>query len=121
MKEDYYHIKISLNFSTKRIGLRAEPNLGKEDIISKLPKDLTRRMVLSQVNGFFDPARIIMRHLWIGEMKSARWDAPIPPGMRQEWRILCDGSNDGSFRCTLIASKCKVTPLKVISMVQKYV
>ena len=173
VKEDFFHFKICLNFSKKKRGLRSEPNLHKHEVVSKLPQDLTRRMVLSQVNGFFDPAglamaftvraKILMRYLWIGIIKDVCWDEPIPSKLRERWQkffielfgiesikfrrclkpvdmiigynpqliVFCDGSKEaygtvayarwelqnGTFTCSLIASKCKVTSLKVISTV----
>jgi hypothetical protein len=56
---------------------------------------LTKRMVLSQVNGIYDPmglatpftlkAKVLMRRLWLGGAKSLGWDDPMPEFMRQEW------------------------------------
>ena len=52
-------------------------------------------MVLSQVNGIYDPlgfaspftvkAKILMRKLWSGNARSLGWDDPMPATYRDEW------------------------------------
>ena len=55
-KEDIFSFKVKLNFSKKRGNARVGPDLSQSEIPEKVPKQLTRRIVLSQLNGFFDPA-----------------------------------------------------------------
>ena len=55
---------------------------------------MTKHMILSQVNGIYDPmglaspftvkAKILMRRLWASEMKLG-WDDPMPENLRDEW------------------------------------
>ena len=94
-KKIFSFFKVKLNFSKKRGNVRVGPDLSQSEIPEKVPKQLTRRIVLSQLNGFFDPAgllvpfimrgKIMMRLLWIGEMKNAGWDVLIPAVQQEEW------------------------------------
>jgi hypothetical protein len=52
---DEFGFKTKLNFSEKKRKIRSSPNLKQEEIRSRTPKDLTKRMILSQVNGIYDP------------------------------------------------------------------
>lgn len=55
---------------------------------------LTKRMVLSQVNGIYDPmglvspftvrAKIMLRKLWAQD-KKLDWDDAMPERLRREW------------------------------------
>ena len=94
IQEDFICFSVKLNFSRKKGKQHIEPNICEEDILHKFPEVLTRRMVVSQVNGFYDPlglaapttvaAKILVRKLWIGEMKSKGWDDAIPEDQRLE-------------------------------------
>ena len=71
------------------------PNLHEDELVEGFPETKTRRDIIGQVNGFFDPpgfatpvtvaAKIMVRKLWIGKMKELGWDDPIPESLRQEW------------------------------------
>ena len=57
-------------------------------------QQLTKRMILSQINSVYDPlglagpftvrAKILMRHLW-GSDQKLDWDDPIPEENRENW------------------------------------
>ena len=59
-----------------------------------IPEKLTKRQILSQVNGIYEPlglispftvkAKIMLRKLWAQDQKFG-WDEPIPSSFRQEW------------------------------------
>ena len=58
---------------------------------------LTKRMILSHVNGIFDPlglvsrftvrSKILMRRLWNQCNSDLGWDDPIPLVVRQKWHV----------------------------------
>ena len=84
----------SINFSPKRRKIRDGPNLTVDQIPHSIPIGLTKRMILSQVNGIYDPlglatpftirAKIMMRRLFT-EQKQLEWDDAIPEEYRDEW------------------------------------
>ena len=93
---DTCNFSVRLNFSPKRRKAHTgPPNLRIEQITKEIPVDLTKRMILSQVNGIYDSmglatlfplkAKILMRKLWSGECKSLGWDEPIPQERRRDW------------------------------------
>ena len=92
---DEFCFKTQLNFTPKIKKLRSGPSLTQEQVPALIPPILTKRMVLSQINGIYDPlglaapftvrAKILMRKLWIGESKDLSWDDPIPASLREEW------------------------------------
>ena len=94
-KLDTFKFTVRLNFSPKRKKQRTGPDLAIEDIPSEIPVCLTKRMILSQINGIYDPmglaspftvkAKIFMRNLWSGESKKLGWDDCIAVTRRQEW------------------------------------
>lgn len=89
--------EVKLNFSTKRRKVHSEPKLSREQVPRNIPLPLTKRQVLSQVNGIYDPmglispftvrAKIMLRKLW-GLEKKLEWDDPIPECFRQEWMFF---------------------------------
>lgn len=93
--EDEFRFKVQLNFSPKIRKCRSGPNLNRNQVPSSIPPILTKRMVLSQINGIYDPlglatpftvrAKMLMRKLWIGESKILSWDDPIPDCLREDW------------------------------------
>lgn len=92
---DEFCFKTQLNFSPKIRKARSGPNLTQAQVPNLIPAILTKRMVLSQINGIYDPlglaapftirAKILMRKLWLGESKDLSWDDPIPASLREEW------------------------------------
>ena len=71
-----------------------EPNLIREEVPRKLPTIFTKRQVLAQVNGIFDPlgllspftvkAKILLRRIWRQDKKLG-WDDPIPQSHLNDW------------------------------------
>ena len=68
-----------------------------------IPLILTKRIILSQINAFFDPlglaspfairAKILMRRLWIGKLKNLSWDDPISAEKTSLWVELFEDSS----------------------------
>ena len=56
---DLIKFKVKLNFSKKIKNLRTEPDLKEPDVPSRIPQILTKRMVMSQLNGIYDPLGLI--------------------------------------------------------------
>ena len=54
-KTDSFHFSVRINFSPRRKKIRTDPDLNISQIPSEIPIALTKRMVHSQVNGFYDP------------------------------------------------------------------
>ena len=91
-KEDTLFFPGRINFSPKKRNVFTGPDLKPEDIPSKVPLQLTRRLVLQQVMAVYDPlgilspfllkAKILLRETW--ELKLG-WDQPLPEQMRESW------------------------------------
>ena len=93
---DIFRYKIKLNFSLKKRGIRCGSDLKREEIPSKIPAVITKRMVLSQMNSIYDPlglitpftvvAKLILKELWKGNLD---WDEDIGDDNRtQEVQFL---------------------------------
>ena len=92
---DNFHFSAKLNFSTKNRKIHSLPNLKPHDVPDCIPGTLTKRMILSQINGIYNPrglispftvrAKIMMRKLWTHEPKIV-WDDPIPDKLLDEWK-----------------------------------
>ena len=54
MQGDYFKYTVKLNFSKKQGNLRSEQDLTREDFRHIIPLVLTKRMLLSQLNGIYD-------------------------------------------------------------------
>ena len=93
-KNDKMYFKLNLNFSAKKRKSKSQPNLSPETILDGIPAELSKRIMLSQINGIYDPrgllapftvrAKIMMRKLWARD-KRLDWDDPIPSELRDEW------------------------------------
>ena len=56
---------------------------------------LTKRIVLSQVNGIYDPmglscpfttkAKVLLQMMWMGKLRGLNWDDPLPDEVKDEW------------------------------------
>ena len=79
---DEINFTVDLKLEENRLhGKKRQPNKLQSCLV---PLNLTRRMILSQINGLFDPiglaspfaikAKILMRRLWIGKLKELGWD-----------------------------------------------
>ena len=53
--EDKFCFKVKLNFSERKKKLRTESDIDVHQLQEKIPQVLTKRMILSQVNGIYDP------------------------------------------------------------------
>lgn len=95
---DTLSYEVKVNFSQKQRKIRTEPNLTENNVLEGTPIQLTRRMILSQVNGIFDPlglvspfvvnAKILLRKI---TDQKAGWDDPISEKDRNEWTaFFCD-------------------------------
>ena len=91
--EDTITFEVNLNFSKKVRGQRTGPNIkAREEVPSSVPEILTKRMVLQQVMGIYDPmglispftikAKMYLRETWILKLD---WDDPLPQDMRRKW------------------------------------
>ena len=88
---DVFKFDVHVNFSPKQRKLRTGPDLILENVSTKIP--LTKRMILSQINGIYDPlglagpftvrAKILMRKLW--SVVELGWDDVIPETHMAEW------------------------------------
>ncbi len=56
--EDMLHVMTSINFSKKK-KMRLGQNLSHEQVRAQTPKPLTRRELLSQVSGVYDPVGLV--------------------------------------------------------------
>ena len=82
---DVIHMKVHLNLSPKRRNIRTEPDSLTSQIPDSIPLVLTRRLVLQQVMGVFDPygflapfmlfAKILLRETWTHKL---HWDETLP-------------------------------------------
>ena len=94
MKDDMIYFSIKLNFN--RIIKRSRSKVPKN--YSKVPQCLAKRLILSQVNGIFDPmglsspftvkAKILMRRLWTEDSKRLGWDDAIPKEEQKSWGTI---------------------------------
>ena len=94
-KTDLFHFSVRINFSPRRKKTRTGRDLNINQIPSEIPTTLTKRMVLSHVNGIYDPlglaalftakAKILLWKLCGTNMKNLDWDEPIPDELRKEW------------------------------------
>ena len=84
--KDQFRFKVKLDFATTKA-----KGCDKENPI---PGEITKRIILSQINRVYDPlglaapvtvrAKILMRQLWTTEEKLG-WDDPIPERQRNNW------------------------------------
>ena len=92
-KEDVMVFKVSLNFSPKKKGSRTGKNLTAEEVPRSIPMVLSRRIVLEQSMGIYDPmglicpfiliSKIYLRETW--QLDALKWDDPLPPSLRDKW------------------------------------
>ena len=99
-KKDQFSYKVRINFSARCKNIRTGPDLTVKEIVQEIPKQLTKRMILSQVASLYDPlglaipftiwCKLLMRQLIT--LKQERkpdeqlgWDEPIPDVMHAQW------------------------------------
>jgi len=85
---------VKLNFSERKKKLRTESDIKLHQLQEKIPQDLTKLKILSQINSIYDPlglvgpftvwAEVLMRQLWASEVK-IDWDVPLPEGHKRDW------------------------------------
>jgi len=91
-QSDTFEYKVKVNFSPKHRNIRSAPNLTVDNVLECFPAVLTQRMILSQLNSFFDPvglaapvivcAKIMMRRLHTYKLG---WDDPVAQHDRHDW------------------------------------
>ena len=91
-EEDNISFQATLNFSVKKRGQRTGPNLKREEVPGLLPTTLTKRLVLQQVMGIYDPmglvspftllAKMYLRETWRLQLD---WDDALPPHLYKKW------------------------------------
>ncbi|XP_060777189.1 uncharacterized protein LOC132886503 [Neoarius graeffei] len=59
VQEDKLHVMSSINFSKRKKKMRLGQNLLQEEVKAQTPNPLTRRELLSQVAGLYDPAGLV--------------------------------------------------------------
>ena len=84
---------VTLNFSAKKHGAHTGPDLKHDQIPESLPVHLSRRQVLQQVMGIYDPmgiaspftllAKVYLRETWQLKLD---WDDPLPAYLYNKWR-----------------------------------
>ncbi|KAG1961312.1 hypothetical protein F2P79_005478 [Pimephales promelas] len=80
-EEDRLYIMTSVNFSKKKRKVRTEQDLLEEEVRSKTPNPLTRRHLLSQVAGLYDPLGL---EGGSGCLTRHTWDSALSEGIRRE-------------------------------------
>lgn len=90
--DDTISFVVTLNFSKKKHGERTEPKLERESLPESLPSILTKRLVLQQVMGIYDPmglvspftllAKVYLRETWQLKLD---WDDALPPQLYKKW------------------------------------
>lgn len=53
--KDQFSYKVRINFSARRKNIRTGPDLTVEERVQEVPKQLTKRMILSQGASLYDP------------------------------------------------------------------
>lgn len=61
VKEDKLYVMTSINFSKRRRKMRLGQDLCEEEVIKNTSNPLTRRALLSQVAGLYDPIGLVTR------------------------------------------------------------
>ncbi len=97
-EEDMLYIMMSVNFSKRKKKLRTEQNLLEDEVRLKTPNPLTRRHLLSQVAGLYDPLGLVtpakqkgailvrkaFQEAGSGCLVRHTWDTALSEGIRGE-------------------------------------
>ncbi|XP_039513360.1 uncharacterized protein LOC120468822 [Pimephales promelas] len=97
-EKDTLYIMTSINFSKRKKKMRIGQNLLKEEVRTKTPNPLTRRMLLSQVAGLYDPIGLVtpvkqkgailvrkaFQEAGRGKLAKDTWDEPLSENLREE-------------------------------------
>ncbi|KAL4006302.1 alcohol-forming fatty acyl-CoA reductase [Sarotherodon galilaeus] len=94
VEEDKFFLMVAINFSTRKKKMRTQVDLTEENVGEKTPNPLTRRMLLSQVAGLYDPLGlatplkqkgvILVRRAFqeAGILTKDTWDKPLSSELR---------------------------------------
>lgn len=84
---DKLRVMTSVNFSKKRGKMRTGVDLREEEVRGKTPNPLTRRMLLSQITGFYDPIGLATPAKQKGVMlvREAYQEASISSPVKDTW------------------------------------
>ena len=121
---DKLRVTVSINFSKKRGKMRTGIDLLEEEVRGQTPNPLTRRILLSQIAGFYDPIGLATPAKQKGLMlvreayqetnanSSVRdtWDDPLSPRLREASIRLFEDY----VRLSQISFKRSLTPTEVI-------
>ena len=103
-----------LSFKTTPIYTQIENVTADPFVIREIVSEpLTKRLILSKVNGIYDPlglaapftvrSKIMLRKLWTLQ-KGLEWDEPISEELSKEWRVFFEETKELNdvefFRCT---------------------
>ena len=91
-RSDVILYEVTLNFSSKRRGIRTGANLKKADLPRALPDILTKRTVLEQVMKIYDPLGLVspftlLAKMYLSEVWSRNldWDTHLPADLTTKW------------------------------------
>ena len=94
VQEDKLFVMVSINFSRRKKKMRTEVDLTEEEVEAKTPNPLTRRVLLSQIAGLYDPIGlatpvkqkgvILVRRAFqeAGKLTKDTWDEPLSEELR---------------------------------------
>lgn len=105
VEEDKLYMLTSVNFSKRKRKMRVGKDLLKEEVRAETPNPLTRRALLSQVAGLYDPiglitpakqkGAILVRKAFQegggGRLTQKTWDQPLSESLREEALQLFEG------------------------------
>lgn len=99
VKDDKLHVMTSINFSKRKKKMRLGQNLSQEQVRTQTPNPLTRRELLSQISGVYDPVGLVTPAKQKGailvrrafqEAKDGKvpvsesWDIALSDGLRED-------------------------------------
>ncbi len=94
VQEDELFVMVSINFSRRKKKMRTETDLTEGEVEVKTPNPLTRRVLLSQIAGLYDPIGlvtpvkqkgvILVRRAFqeAGKLTKDTWDEPLSDELR---------------------------------------
>lgn len=101
-EEDKLYIMTSINFSKRKKKMRVGQNLLKEEVRAKTFNPLTRRELLSQVAGLYDPIGLVttvkqkgailvrkaFQEAGCGNLTKDTWDKPLSESLREAIQLF---------------------------------
>ena len=95
---DCFLFLVNLRLCCKKRSKQKGKALRLKDIEDGLPVQLTKRLILSWINGLFDPlglvapfiirAKMLMKKLWLHDNTHLDWDDPVSSNLQSEWHQL---------------------------------